>query len=83
VQELTCACECRAALVFSVQNWLGESEDSKKKAATSGIFSVGMSGMFLLPSDYNLYKDCAWFDPLVTNWIDALTLNAPQLWHSP
>ncbi|KAL2209106.1 hypothetical protein CC79DRAFT_1332333 [Sarocladium strictum] len=36
-----------AALVFSVQNWLGESEDSKKKAATSGIFSVGMSALAL------------------------------------
>jgi hypothetical protein len=45
-------CYCRAALVFSVQNWLGESEDSKKKAATSGIFSVGMSGTSILSTQF-------------------------------
>ncbi|KAK5660678.1 hypothetical protein OQA88_12042 [Cercophora sp. LCS_1] len=37
-----------AAVVFSIQNWLGESEDSKKNGTTGGIFTVGMSFMSLL-----------------------------------
>ncbi|RKU43233.1 hypothetical protein DL546_002630 [Coniochaeta pulveracea] len=36
-----------AAVVFSIQSWLGESEDSKKSASTPGYFSVGMSLMSL------------------------------------
>lgn len=32
-----------AAFVYSVQSWLGESEDSKKNSSTPGYFSVGMS----------------------------------------
>lgn len=35
-------------MVFSVQSWLGESEDSKKNASTPGYFSVGMSLMSLV-----------------------------------
>ncbi|KAH0494845.1 hypothetical protein TgHK011_008430 [Trichoderma gracile] len=31
------------AVVFSIQTWLGESEDSKKSSGTPGYFSVGMS----------------------------------------
>ena len=31
-----------AAFVYSVQSWLGESEDAKK-SSTPGYFSVGMS----------------------------------------
>ncbi|KAH8754141.1 hypothetical protein F5883DRAFT_431718 [Diaporthe sp. PMI_573] len=37
-----------AAVVFSVQNWLGESEDSQKSNSTPGYFSVGMSLMSLI-----------------------------------
>lgn len=37
----------RIAIVFSIQTWLGESEDSQKSGGTPGYFSVGMSGMFL------------------------------------
>ncbi|KAG6320640.1 hypothetical protein E4U22_003051, partial [Claviceps purpurea] len=33
-----------AAVVFTVQNWLGESQDSSKNSSTPGIFSVLMSG---------------------------------------
>ncbi|KAF4971101.1 hypothetical protein FSARC_1992 [Fusarium sarcochroum] len=36
-----------AAVVFSIQNWLGESEDTKKNSTTPGYFSVGMSIMAL------------------------------------
>ncbi|KAK1780537.1 hypothetical protein QBC45DRAFT_391346 [Copromyces sp. CBS 386.78] len=36
-----------AAVVFAVQSWLGESEDSKKSSSTPGYFSVGMSLMSL------------------------------------
>ncbi|QPH18818.1 hypothetical protein C2857_003918 [Epichloe festucae Fl1] len=36
-----------AAVVFTVQNWLGESEDAKKKSSTPGILSVLMSAMAL------------------------------------
>lgn len=36
--------------MFSIQTWLGESEDSKKSNGTPGYFSVGMSGMFFLSS---------------------------------
>lgn len=36
--------------MFSIQTWLGESEDSQKSGGTPGYFSVGMSGMF--PSPY-------------------------------
>ncbi|KAK3363408.1 hypothetical protein B0T25DRAFT_39940 [Lasiosphaeria hispida] len=37
-----------AAVVFSLQSWLGESEDSKKSSSTPGYFTVGMSLMSLL-----------------------------------
>ncbi|KAJ9155457.1 hypothetical protein NKR23_g2036 [Pleurostoma richardsiae] len=37
-----------AAVVFSVQSWLGESEEAKKNNSTPGYFSVGMSLMALL-----------------------------------
>ncbi|ROW10396.1 hypothetical protein VMCG_01795 [Cytospora schulzeri] len=37
-----------AAVVFSIQNWLGESEDNQKNASTPGYFSVGMSLMSLI-----------------------------------
>lgn len=30
--------------MFSIQTWLGESEDSQKSGGTPGYFSVGMSG---------------------------------------
>ncbi|KAF1344821.1 hypothetical protein BDV97DRAFT_63055 [Delphinella strobiligena] len=33
------------AVVFAVQNWLAETPESKKKASTPGIFSVGMALM--------------------------------------
>ncbi|KAK4137024.1 hypothetical protein BT67DRAFT_440023 [Trichocladium antarcticum] len=36
-----------AAVVFSVQGWLGESEDAQKSSSTPGYFSVGMSLMSL------------------------------------
>lgn len=38
--------DSRIAVVFSIQTWLGESEDSQKSGGTPGYFSVGMSGMF-------------------------------------
>ncbi|KAG6006612.1 hypothetical protein E4U21_006834 [Claviceps maximensis] len=34
-----------AAVVFTVQNWLGESQDANKSSSTPGIFSVLMSGV--------------------------------------
>ncbi|KXX74357.1 Protein Asterix [Madurella mycetomatis] len=37
-----------AAVVFSVQSWLGESEETKKSTSTPGYFSVGMSLMSLI-----------------------------------
>ncbi|KPM33882.1 hypothetical protein AK830_g12690, partial [Neonectria ditissima] len=37
----------RAAVVFSIQSWLGESEDAKKNSTTPGYFSVGMAIMSL------------------------------------
>lgn len=40
---LTKVANNRAAVIFSVQSWLGESEDAKKNASTPGYFSVGMS----------------------------------------
>lgn len=35
----------RAGVVFSIQNWLGESADAKKNG-TPGYFNVGLSGTF-------------------------------------
>ncbi len=35
----------RAAVVFSLQNWLGESEETKKSNSTPGYFNVAMSCM--------------------------------------
>ncbi|CAM1501742.1 Fc.00g037260.m01.CDS01 [Cosmosporella sp. VM-42] len=35
-----------AAVVFSIQSWLGESEETKKNASTPGYFSVGMARTF-------------------------------------
>ncbi|KAF3765040.1 hypothetical protein M406DRAFT_322851 [Cryphonectria parasitica EP155] len=37
-----------AAVVFSIQNWLGESEYSKTSSSTPGYFSVGMALMSLV-----------------------------------
>ncbi|KAK0655861.1 hypothetical protein B0T16DRAFT_451489 [Cercophora newfieldiana] len=37
-----------AAVVFSIQSWLGESEETKKSSSTPGYFTVGMSVMSLL-----------------------------------
>ncbi|KAM7209645.1 protein Asterix [Naviculisporaceae sp. PSN 640] len=37
-----------AAFVFSIQTWLGESEESKKSSSTPGYFSVGMAFMSLI-----------------------------------
>ncbi|KAI6357098.1 hypothetical protein MCOR25_007741 [Pyricularia grisea] len=37
-----------AAVVFSLQSWLGESEESKNNSATPGYFGVGMSLMSLV-----------------------------------
>lgn len=34
----------RAAVVFSMQSWLGESEATRQTTSTPGYFSVGMSG---------------------------------------
>lgn len=34
-------------MVFSIQSWLGESEETTKNTATPGYFSVGMSVMAL------------------------------------
>ena len=39
----------RAAVVFSLQSWLGESEDSKKGNSTPGYFGVAMSRASLPP----------------------------------
>lgn len=44
-----CVWGFRIAVVFSIQTWLGESEDSQKSGGTPGYFSVGMSGMYLHP----------------------------------
>ncbi|KAI1436401.1 hypothetical protein GGR50DRAFT_232391 [Xylaria sp. CBS 124048] len=37
-----------AAVVFSMQSWLGESEAASQSAGTPGYFTVGMSVMALL-----------------------------------
>ncbi|KAI0906702.1 hypothetical protein F4823DRAFT_565526 [Ustulina deusta] len=37
-----------AAVVFSIQSWLGESEATTQSTSTPGYFSVGMSIMALL-----------------------------------
>ncbi|KFH46586.1 hypothetical protein ACRE_026090 [Hapsidospora chrysogenum ATCC 11550] len=37
-----------AALIISIQNWLGESEQAKKNAAMPGYLSAGMSFMALV-----------------------------------
>ncbi|KYK59931.1 uncharacterized protein DCS_01065 [Drechmeria coniospora] len=36
-----------AAVIFSIQSWLGESEEAKKSSSTPGVFSVVMSVMAL------------------------------------
>ncbi|KAL8386948.1 hypothetical protein RB595_010276 [Gaeumannomyces hyphopodioides] len=40
-----------AALVFSLQSWLGESEDARNTSATPGYFNVGM-GLISLVTCY-------------------------------
>ncbi|KAH6630377.1 hypothetical protein B0J18DRAFT_100248 [Chaetomium sp. MPI-SDFR-AT-0129] len=37
-----------AAVVFSIQSWLGESEETKKSSSTPGYFNVGMSLVSLI-----------------------------------
>ncbi|KAK1641371.1 hypothetical protein BDP81DRAFT_390638 [Colletotrichum phormii] len=44
-----------ASVVFSIQTWLGESEETKKSSATPGYFSVGMSVMALAVSYLPLF----------------------------
>lgn len=34
---------CRAGVVYSIQNWLGESEMQKKTSTTPGYFNVSMA----------------------------------------
>ncbi|KAI1766280.1 hypothetical protein GGR53DRAFT_218180 [Hypoxylon sp. FL1150] len=36
-----------ASVVFSIQGWLGESEETSKSSTTPGYFTVGMSVMAL------------------------------------
>ncbi|KAK4156998.1 protein Asterix [Chaetomidium leptoderma] len=36
------------AVVFSIQSWLGESEETKKSSSTPGYFNVGMAAMSLI-----------------------------------
>lgn len=43
--ELTCGGFYRAAVVFSIQTWLGESEDTRKNSSTPGYLNVGLAGM--------------------------------------
>jgi hypothetical protein len=40
-----------AAVVFSIQSWLGESEETKKSSSTPGYFNVGMSGRAIFTSE--------------------------------
>lgn len=37
-----------ASVVFSIQSWLGESEETTKSTSTPGYFTVGMSVMALI-----------------------------------
>ena len=37
-----------ASIVFSVQSWLGESEEATKTSTTPGYFTIGMSCEFYL-----------------------------------
>ncbi|KAK3939441.1 hypothetical protein QBC46DRAFT_342532 [Diplogelasinospora grovesii] len=37
-----------AAVVFSIQSWLGESKETRQNTSTPGYFSVGMSLMALI-----------------------------------
>lgn len=48
----------RASVVFSIQSWLGESEDSKKNSTTPGYFSVGMSSMWPPISSLTIENMC-------------------------
>ncbi|KAJ5198315.1 uncharacterized protein N7498_007432 [Penicillium cinerascens] len=43
------------SFVFSLQSWLGESEEQKKTAATPGYLSVGMSLMALIVTYFPLF----------------------------
>jgi hypothetical protein len=44
---------CRASVVFAIQNWLGEGEDTKKSASQPAYFSVGMARKWLFaPNSY-------------------------------
>ena len=38
----------RASVVFAIQSWLGESSESRKSASQPAIFSVGMSGEYMV-----------------------------------
>ena len=42
----------RAAIVFSIQSWLGESEESKKNSATPGYLNVFLASMRNLMHHY-------------------------------
>ncbi|KAL2122213.1 hypothetical protein VTJ04DRAFT_2668 [Mycothermus thermophilus] len=37
-----------ASVIFSLQTWLGESEDAKRNSSTPGYFNVGMALMTLV-----------------------------------
>jgi hypothetical protein len=42
----------RASVAFSIQNWLGESEEAKKTSSQPAYFSVGMACEYLIPLCY-------------------------------
>ncbi|KAI6247257.1 hypothetical protein HI914_04262 [Erysiphe necator] len=41
-----------ASVIFAIQNWLGESTESKKATGQPAIFTVGMSSMFFRTENY-------------------------------
>jgi hypothetical protein len=66
-------------VVFSIQTWLGESEDSKKSSGTPGYFSVGMSRTFW---PFELFSLSLSLSLTLTMTIKTVVLTV-VVWYSP
>lgn len=63
---------CRVAVLFSLQSWLGESEETRKGNGTPGYFNVGMAGtQFLCPKKISLLTSDMLFSDIPVRYVPS------------
>lgn len=48
----------RASVLFAIQNWLGESPETRKTSSQPAYFSVGMSRKIYMLSHFHISNPC-------------------------